>query len=164
MKTCSRCLKSKTSDAFYKDKSKKDGMTSYCKICRKEYHSEYYSNNKEHILDSVKAWVSKNKTKRKAYRKLHYLNNRGTYHAKTRTRQAAKLKAIPAWADLDQIKRIYTACASISERTGVEHHVDHIIPLQGKTVCGLHVENNLAIIPAQMNLQKSNTYNTWDTK
>ena len=95
--------------------------------------------------------------------KKHYYTNKGLYRAKGAKYRAAKLKATPSWADLEQIRRIYTACVSITERTGVEHHVDHIIPLQGEDVCGLHVEKNLAIIPAQMNLQKSNTYNAWDT-
>jgi hypothetical protein len=78
--------------------------------------------------------------------------------SKASARKATKLSATPSWANQEQIKRIYAACAKITKQTGIEHHVDHIIPLQGESVCGLHVENNLSIIPAKMNLQKSNKF------
>ena len=94
----------------------------------------------------------------KVNHKEHYSKNAGYYRNKASARKATKLNATPSWANLEQIKRIYSTCANITKRTGIEHHVDHIIPLQGENVCGLHVENNLAIIPAKMNLQKSNKY------
>jgi len=72
--------------------------------------------------------------------------------------RATKLNATPAWADLEKIQQIYTLCKQISEATGVLHHVDHIVPLQGKQVCGLHVESNLRIISATENISKSNNF------
>lgn len=65
--------------------------------------------------------------------------------------RARKLNATPAWADHTKIKGIYAACPE-------GYHVDHIVPLQGDTVCGLHVEYNLQIIPAVDNLKKSNKF------
>jgi len=73
-------------------------------------------------------------------------------------RRATKLNATPAWADLVKIKKIYAACQQISEATGILHHVDHIVPLQGESVSGLHVEYNLHIIPATENLIKANKF------
>ena len=64
-------------------------------------------------------------------------------------RRASKLRATPAWADFDKIKSIYDNCP-----TG--YHVDHIIPLQGKYICGLHVETNLQYLPASENISKRN--------
>ena len=64
-------------------------------------------------------------------------------------RRAAKLNATPKWANLQKIKEIYNNCPQ-------GYHVDHIIPLQGKNVCGLHVENNLQYLLARDNLVKSN--------
>lgn len=75
------------------------------------------------------------------------------YHAKRRARKRA---ALPAWADLAEIRKVYEQCEALTAATGVAHHVDHIVPLQGKTVCGLHVHYNLRAIPAEENLRKKN--------
>jgi len=64
-------------------------------------------------------------------------------------RRARQLQATPKWADPTAIRVIYETCPP-------DYHVDHIIPLQGKNVCGLHVENNLQHLPALDNLKKSN--------
>lgn len=71
-------------------------------------------------------------------------------------RRAKELHATPAWADRKAIAEIYKRCAEITKSTGIAHHVDHIIPLRGKNVCGLHVETNLQILPAKENFAKSN--------
>ena len=74
-------------------------------------------------------------------------------------RRCAKIERTVSWADLDLIKAIYTECAALNAEHGKRaYHVDHIIPLQGKWVSGLHVENNLRIILAKDNLTKSNKY------
>lgn len=63
--------------------------------------------------------------------------------------RAAKISAIPPWANLSKIKEIYDNCPE-------GYHVDHIFPLQAENSCGLHVENNLQYLPARDNLRKSN--------
>ena len=70
-------------------------------------------------------------------------------------RRAQKIHAQVAWADLEKIKNIYTM-ASHLRNGGQNVHVDHIVPLRGKTVCGLHVEQNLQIIPRIANVSKGN--------
>ena len=82
-------------------------------------------------------------------------------HGLSRTRQykthyatkhmVAKRKQMPAWADEQKIKDIYA-----NRPDG--YHVDHIVPLQGALVCGLHVENNLQYLPAKQNISKSNSF------
>jgi len=67
-------------------------------------------------------------------------------------RRASKLSRTPKWANLDKIKEIYLNCPE-------GYHVDHIIPLQGKLVSGLHVPENLQYLPAHENLSKSNKFN-----
>lgn len=60
--------------------------------------------------------------------------------------------------DPDAIKAIYLECARITNETGIPHQVDHIVPLKGKIVSGLHVPWNLQIIPARENRKKSNNF------
>lgn len=72
---------------------------------------------------------------------------------------AARARATPTWADLDAIEAIYAECRAISKRTGKKHQVDHIVPLRGKEVCGLHVPDNLQILLKSENRSKSNRYN-----
>lgn len=74
-------------------------------------------------------------------------------------RRAQKLRATPAWLvaeDYDRISQIYAEAARMTRETGVVYHVDHEIPLQGKTVSGLHVPENLRILPAVENFRKGN--------
>ena len=70
-----------------------------------------------------------------------------------------KNKAQPKWLSEEhkqQIREIYRRCKQISEETGVPHHVDHIIPIKGKNVSGLHVPQNLQIVTASYNMSKKN--------
>lgn len=73
-------------------------------------------------------------------------------------RRANKVSNCPIWANLDAIKVVYLQAYEITRSTGIKHHVDHIIPLLGKTVCGLHVHNNLQVITAEANMRKYNKH------
>jgi len=66
--------------------------------------------------------------------------------------------ATPVWADLQAIKEIYKKAHKLKKETGENWHVDHIVPLKGKIVSGLHVEYNLQILTATENCKKSNRY------
>lgn len=116
----------------------------------------------------------KNIEKRKAQKAAHQRANPDAYKAATERwrernphkeaakaarRRTAKLQRTPSWADLDAIEAIYQECARVSQETGEPHHVDHIVPLQGVSVSGLHVPANLQIIPARDNSRKGNKWN-----
>lgn len=73
-----------------------------------------------------------------------------------RARKAAKFNATPVWADEFIVKEIYRLAKLRELITGGRWHVDHIVPLKSKFVCGLHVEHNLQVIPAFENLRKHN--------
>ena len=71
-------------------------------------------------------------------------------------RYARKIQATPKWSDRSACQEIYALSAEMTRSTGVQHHVDHIVPLKGRNVCGLHVPWNLRVITAEENLRKSN--------
>ena len=75
-----------------------------------------------------------------------------TYHQ--RKRKAALKVRSPVWRDLKKIGRLYSQARIKSLRTGIPHVVDHIIPLQGKKVSGLHVEENLRVVTYSENAEK----------
>lgn len=110
-----------------------------------EYHAALYESQREQRLLAAKAYFQSIKGKP---------NPGGA--ARTMKRYAAKLQAIPPWADLDAIKALYKLASDLTASTGVPHHVDHIVPLQSKYVCGLHVEANLQVLPSSINQRKSN--------
>ncbi len=71
-------------------------------------------------------------------------------------RRASKLRAVPKWANKFFMKEICHLAQLRTKMFGYKWHVDHIVPLRSKIVCGLHVENNLQVIPAAHNWSKGN--------
>jgi hypothetical protein len=180
-KTCSKCREQKLLIDFHKDCSCKDGYKYSCKICLKQHYvdnkeqfTNYYNENREQILVARAKYRDENKIKLIESRKQSYLLNRDKFvkaqrkyrdsnpeifSAKDARRRAAKLRALPKWltkAEHEQIKELYEVARMFKLYTGQEYHVDHIVPLQGDNVCGLHVPWNLQVIPARENIQKSN--------
>lgn len=124
------------------------------------YSREWIKRNPEKRKAIVEDWRSRNPDKVAAMSNRAGAKwsktNKGKRNALTRKRMAAKMRRTPAWASLSAIKAFYIEAAAISERTGIPHEVDHVIPLQGKNVSGLHVESNLQIIPRSVNRAKQN--------
>lgn len=133
----------------------------------KERSKRYYLDHKEVINIKSKAYWQENKPRLaeisrehylnnilyyKEYRKKYYLEHKAQYADYDAKRRAIEIKAQPSWASLAEIKKIY-----LGRREG--EHVDHIIPLQGELVCGLHCEHNLQYLPIKDNLSKGNTFN-----
>jgi len=127
---------------------------------QKKYQAAYYQKNKEKIIAYGKAWRKANPEKEKARKNTYYEANPGFKNALTAKRKAKKVTATLLWANIERIKEIYIEAAYCNEIWPEDPvHVDHIIPLQGKTVSGLHVETNLQIIRASENCRKSNSFN-----
>lgn len=77
---------------------------------------------------------------------------------KAMRRVARKRQATPTWANPEAIRSFYVEAARLTKESGEPHHVDHIVPLQSKIVCGLHVEHNLRVLPKCENQAKSNRW------
>lgn len=104
-------------------------------------------NNQDTYKRMVNEWREKNAVQYKAYMTLYAVK-----------RHAATLQRTPKWLNkghLLEIESVYKYCSAL-RRSGLNFHVDHIIPLQGKEVCGLHVPWNLQVISAKDNLSKGN--------
>jgi hypothetical protein len=117
----------------------------------KKYLKQYYLNNKEKLKEKHKKYYSNNKEKIEKVKKQYRKKNAHILNALKAKRKALKLKATPKFANLEKIKEIYKNCPK-------GYHVDHIVPLVNKNVCGLHVEWNLQYLTASANLSKSNKF------
>lgn len=173
-KTCIQCEKEISILDFHIANSKTGLRRRDCKYCRRETSSSWYESNKESRKKSVqewkdrnkqkvisdnKKWVENNKDKVASYRRRWEKANPGKVMAKKLTRQYREKQAKPAWLtaeDVKKINQIYREARELSETTGEIFHVDHIIPLKGETVSGLHVPSNLQILSAEENLRKGN--------
>lgn len=78
--------------------------------------------------------------------------------ANSMDRKIRKRRSTVPWADKKALTTIYKTCRELSRETGLIHHVDHIVPLNGKFINGLHVQSNLRIILKLQNIQKSNKF------
>ena len=143
-KKCSKCAIVKHLDDFHKDITKKNNIYPSCRHCVSKKDAHKYKNNRDVILERARAYIKKYPEKDRA---------------KVAKRRARKLEATPSWLtkqDFDAIKDVYKEARRLELDKGVPYHVDHIVPLKGRTVCGLHVPWNLQVLAASENYSKSN--------
>jgi hypothetical protein len=105
-------------------------------IAHASQQERYRQKHQEELHDYYVTWRSK---------------NRRSYNAYQKTRKKRVKQATPSWADLVAIRKFYYNCPE-------GYHVDHVVPIKGKTVSGLHVLNNLQYLQALPNLRKSNKF------
>lgn len=177
-KICTRCLEDNGLDGFQSYTSRKGELLrrAHCKSCHSAITIKWRLDNPEkalilknkkwvvkktpHKLELKRLWYCKNKAKMAACLRARYLKNPEPFIRKSLER-ANKLKELqtPAYVDQKSINIIYREMSRRNKECGsVEYHVDHIIPLNGERVSGLHIETNLRIIKAKDNTKKSNSF------
>jgi hypothetical protein len=158
-------------------------LTEEQKVLRRAAQKRYAEKHKDKVSSAIKKWNSEHKEKMLEAAKRHYEKIKSNDEFKklnaskvrewasknphkvleqSARKRATKLKRVPCWltdSDFKEIKQIYLNAKERSDKEGKKYHVDHIIPLRGKYVSGLHVPSNLRILLAEENLVKSNKFN-----
>jgi hypothetical protein len=130
-----------------------------CITCGNIDSAKRIANNHEKQLVRQKKWRLANPEKQKKYSQDWLKNNQHKNAMKKRTRDASKMQRTPSWLNAGhkfEIESIYKYCAALRSMN-LKYEVDHIVPLQGKTVSGLHVPWNLQVITEQENRSKRNS-------
>lgn len=172
MKLCTRCNNEKPLTEFTKDKFTPDGLDRKCRKCkaelynridkteRKAWRRKYYETHYNKELQKCADYRIANRDARNAYIAEYYRQRPYLVAAKAAKYRAAKLQAMPKWLSTQQLLEI----VEIYKGRPDGYDVDHIVPLQGKQVRGLHVPWNLQYLPANINKRKSNKLTTTSGK
>jgi hypothetical protein len=149
MKTCINCKISRELEQFNLAPYKVScfyGLRNVCKICQNEQKRKNYSENREQRLKQVRIWQKENS---------------GRNVAKSIKYRMSKMMRTPKWLTKEhllEMEQMYIKAAELTKITGIKYEVDHIIPLRGKNISGLHVPWNLQILSKTENVKKRNRF------
>ena len=127
----------------------------------KEKRKEWDTNNADVVATSKRKWYEQHKEEVCRQAIVFAKANPAWKASHCAKRRASKLKALPPWTtedDLFLIQEAHDLARLRKEQFGFPWHVDHIVPLQGKKVCGLHIWWNMQVIPGSLNSVKGNRY------
>jgi len=159
---CKQCLIAVSNERQKANPEKNREKARKWREANPEKHKETWMSYRERNVETMRKrcsdWRYKNKELANQLSAAWAKNNPSKTAAQAAKRRCALLKATPSWVNFDAIQIEYDLAKWCSDVMGEKYHVDHIVPLQGKQVCGLHVHNNLRVIPASVNLTKSNSF------
>jgi hypothetical protein len=130
-----------------------------CMSCIREKNAEIYESY-------YRPYVQKNKQKIKETMSRYQKNNKGKVNSRTAERYSSRMQRTPKWITKDDrwlMQEAYLLAQLRENTTGVKWQVDHIIPMRGQNVSGLHVPSNLQVITCFENVAKNNSWN-WETQ
>lgn len=149
-KSCTRCL-------ITQDESEFSNISAICKKCDRTRAKAYYAANKGGVKARTAEYRKRNPDKHQTYCKKHYESNKASYRQRDMAAQIRRRNQTPSWlskAHIAEMEGMYMFCQLFSG-----YQVDHIVPIRGETVSGLHVPWNLQVLTRSKNAQKSNTFN-----
>ena len=175
---CVECIKARVKKRHFADHAQRiAGMRERhaAKVAANpNWYAEHYAKNKDRIdahskkqyavnrvdrIEKQKQWAEENPSKVRTYKSAWKKANPGFVREDSVRRRLAYVQQTPAWADARRTRAYYDVCSFFNEVNGyTKYHVDHIIPLRGKRVSGLHVHTNLRVIPARENERKNNKF------
>jgi hypothetical protein len=162
-KICKECTCSHMSAVYQENPEKQRKKTSEWRKENPEKHKEYsiayYAENREERIEHRRQYRLKNIEKEREKDRQYAKDNPAKMNAKNAKRRAAKTQATPPWLNWfqeAQIEEFYELASARTMQTGIYYEVDHIVPLRGKTVRGLHVPWNLQLLTADANIRKKN--------
>lgn len=182
LKKCNKCAETKDTAQFYANKRMKDGLNTFCIVCHKAdnvkrkaknrsdatfkaqelaYKKQYRASTTQQRAAYMIEWRLRNAKHVQQYSKDYRNANKAKSVYLCQKRKIDLLHRTPAWLDVDDLWMIaeaYQLAELRTKITGVLHHVDHIIPLRGKKVSGLHVPSNLQVITSAENQRKTNKF------
>ena len=163
---CKVCVRAYHSKYYQDNKEKIDQQKKDWEQANLEHHKrtrrEYYEAHREAILKEKAEYYQEKREHILSYKKTYNRLNRDNRNLIESKRYASKKNRTPPWltkAQEIEIKSFYWLAQDLNKVTEGNYHVDHIIPLQGDGVCGLHVPWNLQVLPADINIAKGNKYN-----
>lgn len=154
---CCSCLEIKDLCDFHKSNSS-NGHSYKCKKCAIEISRKWYFENKEKKQKYDKKRREQQRWKYREASKRNRQKNKIEKNACTASRRRHLRARMPKWTSPKKIKCFYEMAMRVSKCLMIKHHVDHIVPIKGKTVSGLHAPVNLRVIPASQNMKKLNKF------
>ena len=150
---CVECMKLEGKKSY---QLRKDYFVEYNRTKGVENKKRYYAANREKVIQRALERAAKDQRK---YKKAWKEANPELVKAFTNDRRRRHKNASPKWITKEQkaeIREIYKKAIQLSKNDSKAYAVDHIVPLMGKEVCGLHVPWNLQILTAEENYRKNN--------
>lgn len=159
-KVCKTCLVSKPVSEFYKQTTRgTHGVRGTCKLCDNAKKKAYRKRLGQTLLDRKKEEYLRHQDSRLAQKQAYRRANKGKINALVAARKKVIKQRTPKWLTQDErwmMKEAYELAALRTEMFGFSWHVDHVKPLQGETVTGLHTPYNLQVLPGIENIKKKN--------
>jgi hypothetical protein len=159
-KICKTCLVEKPVSDFYKQSTRGGyGVRGTCKLCDNAKKKVYRELLGDQLLERKRQEYQRNNQSRLTQKRKYRQENKGKINALVAARKKIVRQRTPKWLTDDDkwiIKEAYELAALRTKMFGFSWHVDHVIPLQGEKVSGLHIPNNLQVIPGVENIRKKN--------